>query len=169
MEACMKFEGCIRIVSLAVLTLFTAGAPMAHAHDDRGRCARVGGSIQTNLAVIDANTTLGTATGDLKGAVAATILSVVPGDAGTTVFTVQHHFVTEAGDTIAVSVAKATAMMVAPGLFAIVSYPIRVVGGTGRFDGATGRLDSIGEVDLNVGHTGFRYSGTICFAGRGDE
>jgi hypothetical protein len=165
----MNCEGRIRIVSVAVLTLFAAGGSMAQARDDRGRCAPVGGSIQTNLGVVDANTTLGTATGDLKGAVAATILSVAPGDAGTTVFMVQHHFVTEAGDTIAVGAAKATAVMVAPGLFAIVSYPIRIVGGTGRFDGATGRLDNIGEVDLNVGHTVFRYTGKVCFAGREDE
>jgi len=54
----------------------------------------------TNLAVINQATTLGTQTGDLAGAVSAVILSVTPGANGTTVFKVQHHFVTEAGYTI---------------------------------------------------------------------
>lgn len=154
-------------VAFATLTcLLLAAVSMAQERGERGRCAPVGGTILTNLGVIDANTTLGTATGDLKGAVAATILSVAPGKDGTTVFTVQHHFVTESGDTIAVGLAKATAVMVAPGLFAIVSYPIMIVGGTGRFDGASGRLDSIGEVDLNAGRTVFRYEGSVCFGKR---
>jgi len=94
------------------------------------------------------------------------ILSVAPGKDGSTVFTVQHHWITEPGDTITVGVAKATAMMVAPGLYAIVSYPIAIVGGTGRFDGATGHIESIGEVDLAAGHTVFRYTGEICLERR---
>ena len=43
-----------------------------------------------DLAAIGQSTTLGTETGDLRGAVAATILNVSPGANGTTVFTVQH-------------------------------------------------------------------------------
>ena len=54
----------------------------------------------TNLAVINQATTLGAQTGDLAGAVSAVILSVTPGANGTTVFKVQHHFVTETGYTI---------------------------------------------------------------------
>jgi hypothetical protein len=147
----------------AALCLLTATGAGADADRPRRQCVPIGGSILTNLAVVDANTTLGTATGDLKGAVAATILEVAPGDNGTTVFTVQHHFVTEAGDTVDVDKAHATAVMVAPGLFAVVSYPVTIVGGTGRFAGATGGFDNIGEVDLNTGRTTFRYRGRLCF------
>ena len=121
-------------------------------------------SLSPLLATVDANTTLGTVTGDLKGAVAATILEIAPGDNGTTVFTVQHHIVTESGDTLSVDKARATAVMVAPGLFAVVSYPVTIVGGTGRFAGASGGFDNIGEVDLNTGQTTFRYRGRLCFA-----
>jgi hypothetical protein len=53
--------------------------------------------------------------GDLRGAVAATILNVAPGSNGTTVFTVQHHFVTQAGDAILVDQATATTKEVTPG------------------------------------------------------
>ena len=149
----------VQITAVCCLT-----ATWAAAEPDRQprQCGPIGGSILTNLAVVDANTSLGTVTGDLEGAVAARILEVVPGENGTTVFTVQHHFVTETGDTIAVDVAHATAAMVAPGLFAIVSYPVTIVGGTGRFHGATGRFENLGEVDLSSGHTVFRYQGRVC-------
>jgi hypothetical protein len=168
MEVCMKIACRTSIMVAAIIGLVGASVATARERDERGRCTAVGGTVLTNLGVIDANTTLGTATGDLRGAVAAAILSIAPGIDGTTVFMVQHHWVTEPGDTIALSVAKATATMVAPGLFAIVSYPLKIVGGTGRFNGATGRLDSIGEVDLNAGRTVFRYTGKVCFAG-GEE
>ena len=147
----------------AAFCLLMAAGVGAEADQPRKQCVPIGGSFFTNLAVVDANTTLGTVTGDLKGAVAATILEVAPGDNGTTVFTVQHHIVTESGDTVDVDKARATAVMVAPGLFAVVSYPVTIVGGTGRFAGATGGFDNIGEVDLNTGRTTFRYRGRLCF------
>ena len=153
----------MRLIQIATLCFLAATSAVAES--DRARqCLPVGGSILTNLAVVDANTTLGTVTGDLRGAVAATILGIASGPNGTTVFTVQHHFVTEAGDIIDSDKAEATAVMVAPNLFAIVSYPIHIVGGTGRFKGATGDIKNIGEVDLTAGHTVFRYHGQVCFA-----
>src|ERR1700757_742365 len=38
-------------------------------------CRAVGGSLITNFGAVDSNTTLGPATGDLRGAVAATLLN----------------------------------------------------------------------------------------------
>lgn len=152
----------MRIIPIAVLCFLTATWVAAEQDRASRQCVPIGGSILTNLAVVDANTTLGTVTGDLKGAVAATILEIAPGENGSTIFTIQHHFVTEAGDSIVVDKAQATAAMVAPGLFAIVSYPVTITGGTGRFKGATGGFENIGEVDLNTGHTVFRYRGRVC-------
>jgi hypothetical protein len=80
--------------------------------------------------------------------VAATILKVSPGPSGTTIFSVQHHFVTEAGDTILLKPAEATVTPVTPTLFAVVTYPVEIIGGTGKFAGATGSFNSIGEVDI---------------------
>jgi hypothetical protein len=83
---------------------------------------------------------------------------------------VQHHLVTETGDTITVAPAQATVAPVGPGLFAVVNYPVQITGGTGKFAGATGTFDNIGEVrlpnfpDLTGGTTVFRYSGEVCFA-----
>ena len=156
-----------RIKRVLVLLTFIA-APLAGGFgqglNGDSHCQQVGGAFLTNLSVVDSNTTLGVATGDLKGAVAATILNISTQSDNTVVFTVQHHFVTDSGDTITVDVAHAVASPVAPGLLAIISYPIKIIGGTGRFSGAHGQINNIGEVDLNTGHAVFRYTGEVCLA-----
>ena len=128
-----------------------------------GQCVHVGGGVITNIGVITSNRTLGTATGDLKGAIGVEILSQSSGPGGTTVFSVHHFWVTEAGDTIFVEPALLTAVPVAPGLFAVVTYPVSISGGTGKFKGASGKLNVIGEADFNAGHIGLRYDGEVCF------
>lgn len=172
-------------VTLALVTLVIAllafaprnatnpvSVAFAQSEDAAPHCIPVGGMIMTNLTVTDPPTTLGTATGDLRGAVSATILNVSGGANGTTVFTVQHHFVTEAGDTITLAPANATVAPVGPGLVAVVSYPVQVTGGTGKFASATGTIHNIGEVSLPnfpglAGlETVFRYSGQVCFAAK---
>lgn len=129
-----------------------------------GNCIHVGGSIITNFGAVDANTTLGPATGDLRGAVAATLLGAPqPGPGGTVLFNVQHHWVTESGDNIYFDHAVATTLPLSATRFAVITYPAHIIGGTGRFTGATGTLNNIGEADLQAG-TVFRYSGEVCFA-----
>jgi hypothetical protein len=76
-------------------------------------------------------------------------------------FNVQHHWVTESGDNIYFDRAVATTRPLSPTRFAVVSYPVRIVGGTGKFAGATGNLTNIGEADLQAG-TVFRYSSEVC-------
>jgi hypothetical protein len=127
-------------------------------------CKLVGGTLMTNFGAIDQNTTMGTATGDLRGAVSGTLLGAPqPGAGNTVVFHIQHHWVTESGDTLFFDPATATTVPLSQTLFAIVTYPVHLTGGTGRFAGATGDMTSIGEVDLSNG-TVFRYSGQVCFA-----
>jgi hypothetical protein len=127
-------------------------------------CIHVGGSIITNFGGVDANTTLGPATGDLRGAVAATLTAPPqPGANGTVLFHVQHHWVTESGDNIYFDPAVATTVPLSQTRFAFTSYPAHITGGTGRFAGATGDLTNIGEADLQLG-TAIRYSGQVCFA-----
>lgn len=150
-----------RSAQVAALCVLTAGGAAAQSSGARPHCTPVGGSVMTNFITLDF--TLGTVTGDLSGAVSAALLGVVEGPGGTTVFRVQHHWTTEAGDRIDVDVAKATATQIMPGVFAIISYPLKIVGGTGRFAGATGRIRNIGTVDLNTQRTVFRYTGDVCF------
>ena len=177
----MTLRNILRIGLLLSLTfLFLAivadrrgirSAPVAYAQGGSSdtHCRPIGGTVMTNLGVVNESTTLGVVDGDLKGAVAATILNVAPGsDATTTIFTVQHHFVTQAGDTILVDQATATTKEVVPGsgLYAILNYPVHIKGGTGKFAGATGDFNNIGAADLSSGRTVFRYSGQVCFAGQ---
>lgn len=145
-------------------------APVAYAQggSSEPHCRPIGGTVMTNLGVVNQSTTLGVVDGDLRGAVAATILNVAPGSNGTTIFTVQHHFVTQAGDTILVDQATATTKEVVPGsgLYAILNYPVHIKGGTGQFAGATGDFNNIGAADLGSGRTVFRYSGQVFFTGK---
>lgn len=148
------------IVPIAALCLVSATVATAQPAKGAASCTPVGGTVTTNF--VSPDTTLGVASGDLRGAVSATLLSVAAGPGGTTVFTVRHHWTTEAGDTIEIGRATATATETTPGLFAIVSYPVTIRGGTGKFAGAWGVLQNIGAVDLTTQRTVFRYSGEIC-------
>src|SRR5436309_180341 len=144
----MNFRKNVRIaaavslpLSLLALTAhsrgYRASAAAAQRATGKSHCLTVGGSISTNVAVVDANTTLGTATGDLKGAVAANILDI--SQVGTnTLFSVEHHWVTESGETLVIDKTTATSTQVAPGLLAITDYPVHISSGTGKFTGATG-------------------------------
>src|SRR5215469_8256939 len=98
-------------------------------HVSGGNCIHVGGSLITNFGAVDVNTTLGPATGDLRGAVAATLLTPPqpgppePNGTATVLFNVQHHWVTESGDNIYFDKAVATTLPLSQTRFAIVSYP----------------------------------------------
>jgi hypothetical protein len=128
-------------------------------------CSPIGGAIITNLGgfgQIDGTpTTLGVATGDLKGALGVQIVSA---SADFTTITVQHHWVTENGETLVVDQAQAHGVFVAPGLLAITDYKVHLSGGTGRYANATADTTTIGEVDFNTGQAVLRYRGTLCFA-----
>ena len=124
---------------LALLVSGSAAQSTKHQH-----CQPVGGMLMTNLGAVDQATTMGPATGDLKGAVGATILST-ESNGNTLVLNVQHHWVTDAGDTLAIAPATAITTQVAPGLYAVVTYPVHLSGGTGRYAHATGDFTNIGR------------------------
>jgi hypothetical protein len=147
----------------AVSASLLAGATAPARAGGAARCVPVGGTISTNFGVIDEATTLGTYTGDLAGAVSARILEQAPGPNGTVLVKVQHFHVTATGDTVLYEPATMTGKEVAPGRVAVLDYPVRISGGTGRFEGATGKLNAIGEADFNLGQASMRYSGTVCY------
>jgi hypothetical protein len=172
-----RFAGVASVLFSVVLLLSFASAsgnpkaltPAARPDSDR-HCVPIGGTVMTNFGAIDASTTMGTATGDLRGAVSGTLLGAPqPGAGGTLIFHVQHHWVTETGDTLFFDPATATTAPLPHGLFAILTYPVHLTGGTGKFAGATGELTNIGEVslpnapDITGGTTIFRYTGQVCF------
>jgi hypothetical protein len=160
----------MRCIWLAVLMVTSSLV----AYSDENNCREVSGGIVTNFlnesgtvnGTSFVNETLGTATGDLKGGLGVYVLSLQQGPNGTTIFHNHHHWVTDAGDTIFLADAYATAYPTSvPGLFAAI-YPngVNIMGGTERFAGATGNIASWGAVDQNTGQIVLRYQGTICFA-----
>lgn len=129
-------------------------------------CAPVGGTFLTNVGGFGPNTTLGVISGDIKGAVGVQILGVTTVNGITTV-TLQHHLVTETGDTVFIDQAEAIGVFVAPGLLAITNYKFHLSGGTGRFKDAHGEMSAIGEADFNAGHLIGRYTGHLCTVASG--
>ncbi|HKW19493.1 MAG TPA: hypothetical protein VJO35_18430 [Terriglobales bacterium] len=148
---------------LCLVSLFTFCTARAFAKDPH--CSEIGGVILTNLGgfgTIDNNpTTMGVATGDLKGAIGVEILSI---SADYSTFSVQHHWVTDSGETLTIDNAQAHGTFVGPGLYAITDYKIHLSGGTGRFADASGHMTAIGEIDFNSGQVVLRYSGKVCHA-----
>lgn len=149
----------LKFVSIGLFLCFLMGSGFA----ENRHCTNVGGVILTNLGgfgTIDGTpTTLGLATGDLKGALGVQILSA---SSDFTSITVQHHWVTENGETLNVDQATAHGVFVAQGLLAVTDYKVHLSGGTGRFANMTGDMSNIGEVDFNTGHAVLRYSGQLC-------
>jgi len=134
-----------------------------------GRCEAVGGVLMTNIgAITDGGINLGPVAGDLAGSVAAKILSA--NSDGT--YTVQHYWVTAAGDTILFkqAILNPTYPVLVGGMTNrnIVAVPwgnyiSDITGGTGKFEGATGSLSYFGMADFTKNTLVLRYAGTICF------
>jgi hypothetical protein len=70
---------------------------------------------------------------------------------GTTTVTVQHHLVTEIGDTVFIDQAQAIGVFVTPDLFALTNYHFHLSGGTGRFEGATAGVLTENSIALKKG------------------
>ena len=157
----MRFTKINKAVSILAVTAFLVAGAAAQKNNKHQHCQPIGGMLMTNLGAIDASTTMGPVTGDLKGSVSGTVVSTeVIGN--NLVFHIQHHWVTESGDMLFFDQATATTTLVAPGLYAIITYPVHLSGGTGKFAGVTGDTNSIGEVDINSGQIVLRYSGQLC-------
>jgi len=144
-----------------ILLSFLIVAPSLFA-EDTPHCKQVGGAILTNF--IGPTTTLGTATGDLRGGLGVNVLNVTPGPNGSAVFHNHHQWVTESGDTIFFADADARAYPTPAGVFGTAyTNGVQITGGTGRFAGASGKLAIYGAVDLTQGQIILRYSGQVCF------
>lgn len=126
-------------------------------------CEIVGGVLMTNIGAIAGVTNLGPVAGDLQGSVAATI----KGQDSHGNFLVQHYWVTSSGETIVLK--EAVLIPVAtndPNVVAVLwgNYSSDILGGTGKFKNATGRIDYFGIADFNELTLVLRYRGKVCHA-----
>jgi hypothetical protein len=165
-----KSKAAAVLAAAALSVLFFAFAPAgAHPTARRGwtsheqNCVPVGGTILTNFGAISSTTTLGPVTGDLAGAVAASLQGNPQPSGNNVIFKVLHHWVTNSGDTITFDIATATTVPLSQTRFAIVNYASHITGGTGKFAGAAGDLNYLGEVDLTDGNV-LRYFGKVCYS-----
>ena len=147
----MKLTRFIAIVVIALLTTAPAW----------GECEVVGGMLMTNVGAIEGVTNLGPVTGDLQGSVAATI----KGQDGKGNFLVQHYWVTSSGETIVLKEAVLTPVATSdPNVVAVLwgNYSSDILGGTGKFANATGRIHYFGIADFREMTLVLRYRGRIC-------
>ena len=154
--------------SLIMATAPIGSVALAQSQQAEPHCTQVSGAFYTNFIAPDQ--TAGVATGDLKGALGVKVLAVsgTVGNGKPVILTVQHFWVTETGDTLLLEQAQVAAYPSTspnqPLLYsAAYEKGIKIIGGTGKFDGATGLLKAWGAVDLGAGEVAGRYRAEICF------
>ena len=80
-------------------------------------------------------------------------------------FLVQHYWVTAAGETILLKQAVLKPVATSdPAVVAVLwgNYSSDILGGTGKFAHATGRIDYFGIADFKQGTLVLRYRGRVC-------
>jgi hypothetical protein len=156
-EGNMRFVNIGKTTSVLVATVILAVAAVSQT----SRCTPVGGVLMTNIGAIAGQTNLGPAFGDLQGSVAATIL----GQDSNGNYLVQHYWVNAAGETILLKVATLIPVSTSqPGVVPVLwgNYSSAIAGGTGKFKGATGKIEYFGIADFNQNTLVLRYRGTVC-------
>jgi hypothetical protein len=156
----MRITG--KLVCSFIATLVLAATAIGQNSATSSKCQPIGGFISTNVGGFGPNTTMGTAVGDLAGAVGVEILGITTGAKGLVTLSVQHHWVTTTGDTLTIDKANLYGVYVAPGLLAITKYKVHIAGGTGQYQNTSGDINVIGEADFNAGHTALQFTGQLC-------
>lgn len=151
----------INAVCSFVATLVLSATAIGQSSTASCKCQPIGGFISTNVGGFGPNTTMGTAVGDLAGAVGVEILNITT-TKGLVDVTVHHHWVTTTGDTLTIDEAHLYGVYVAPGLLAVTDYKVHIAGGTGRYQNTSGDINVIGEADFNTNHTALQFSGQLC-------
>jgi hypothetical protein len=150
----------IGFIAAGIIVLLISSPTWAWASDHE--CQTVGGMLMTNIGAIEGVTNLGPVTGDLQGSVAATIKGRdSEGD-----FLVQHYWVTSSGETIALKEAVLKPVATSdPNVVAVLwgNYSSDILGGTGKFKNATGRINYFGIADFKELTLVLRYQGSVCF------
>ena len=127
-----------------------------------GECSNVAGSIEATVVGGDPVNVLGIVSGDLAGAVRAVITSQADGENGTVLLGLSHDFVTD--DQALLKTNDKAIWTPVPGNAGVfhMATSYEIVGGSGKYDGASGSLQNNGTADTNTGLLTLRYSGQVC-------
>ena len=154
------FSAVAALAISAIVLLPRTGLGQGHSN-----CTPVGGALITDIGAIDGIYNLGPVWGDLRGSVAAKIISA--NSDGT--FTVKRTWVAETGEILNLSLSILKPVYPFPENTAVVAVPwghysSDIKGGTGKFENATGHLDYIGMADFARNTLVLRYKGYVCYA-----
>ena len=157
----MNIKTLAKLAALSSVAMCLGVAPgFADAEHCRGVEHHVGGGVLTNF--LDQTHAQGPVTGDLRGAVAVQVVgSPTSGPNGTIVYPIAKQLVTSTGDTVIFSNTDLTTYATSVSGLVAAQETIKISGGTGRFDGATGTLSFFGAI--KGGEVTLRYEGTVCF------
>lgn len=151
----MRTSKSLRAVSL--LSLAALGLRPDAATGAQG-CQNVAGTI--SAAFTSPTTVAGSVTGGLAGTVSATIVDISPAGDGALHLSLTHVFTGAGGDQLFTE-DVAVLGPVSPPIYRMDTV-YTIVGGTGTFAGASGKLHNHGEVDLSAGTVSLRYHGRVC-------
>lgn len=147
----------LRTIGPVALLLGLAVAPAAQA-----ACRTVAGTIDASVVGTDPVTVVGNVTGDLAGSTRAVVSAMEPNEDGTMQIALAHDFVTSNRATIRTEdEAVWTPIAGRDGVFHMATE-YRITGGSGAFEGATGKLFNDGIADTTNGLVTLRYTGEIC-------
>lgn len=125
-------------------------------------CRPVAGTIDATVVGGEPVNVLGNVSGDLAGATRAVLTGQSAGDDGKVEIDLAHDFVTfERGSLKTTDKAVWTPVPGKDGVFHMATV-YTIDGGTGAFDGASGKLMNDGVADTNTGLVTLRYAGEVC-------
>jgi hypothetical protein len=148
----------INLVKLAVAVSMITLLPNFSSQAQGNNCSKVGGSMLTQF--VDEKTGQYQLSGDLQGSGRGIILEQKQ-DKTTTTIKLEHTFVTSGGDILQTKGDVGT-FIGAKEQKAFATINFKIVGGSGRYDGANGTLEGIGAADFASGQGVLRYGGMIC-------
>jgi hypothetical protein len=91
-------------------------------------------------------------------------LGTAAGPNGSTIYHVDHHWVTQTGETLLFNDAYLTAVPTSTGkILADYVDGVTITGGTGRYANASGKITAWGAIDLTKGQLVLRFEGRVCF------
>ena len=157
----MRYTKVTKAVSILAAMAFLVAGAAAQQNSKPEHCRPIGGVLMTNIGTIEGVTNLGPVSGDLQGSVAATI----KGRDSEGNYLVQHYWVDSAGETILLKLAVLKPVATSdPNVVAVLwgNYSSDILGGTGKFTNATGKIDYFGIADFKERTLVLRYRGRVC-------